>query len=155
MRLVIVAFFGVTCALAADPFAGTWKQNKQMGGGALFVPSDAPVIKRIELVDEHTAKITDSETDSEETFPLDGKLVRVTNGRNAGEDKSLKRAHAKVWAFQRKTHGRTYPDRKDPTAYDEEGYYTISVDEKLMIWAILRTYADGRTIYYNRAFERQ
>jgi hypothetical protein len=142
-------------AMAADPFAGTWKQNKQMGGGALYVPSDTPVIKKIEVLDEKTVKITDDETGGVETFPLDGTPVRIKEGRNAGEDDSLKRLHPKVWAFQRKTHGRTYPGRKDATAYDEEGYYTISVDEKIMIWAILRTYSDGRTLYYNRVFERQ
>lgn len=151
----LLALIAATVASAADPFTGTWKQNKQMGGGALYVPSDIPVIKQIEVIGENTAKITDHEAGSEEASPLDGTLVRIKNGRNAGEDDSLKRLHPKVWAFQRKTHGRTYPDRKDHTAYDEEGYYTISVDGKIMIWAVLRTYSDGRTIYYNRVFERQ
>ena len=146
---------GAISAQAADPFAGTWKQNKQMGGGALYIPSETPVIKTLELLDVNTVKITDSESGGEETFPLDGTSVRIKKGRNAGEDDSLKRLHPKVWAFRRQTHGRTYPDRKDQTAYDEEGYYTISADEKIMIWAVLRTYSDGRTIYYNRVFERQ
>jgi hypothetical protein len=150
--LVLIA---ATAASAADPFTGTWKQNKQMGGGALYVPSDSPIIKQIEVTGENTAKVTDHEAESEEAFPLGGTLVRIRNGRNTGEDGSLKRLHPKVWAFQRKTHGRTYPDRKDHTAYDEEGYYTVSVDGKIMIWAVLRTYSDGRTIYYNRVFERQ
>jgi hypothetical protein len=151
----MLLLIGVASALAADPFAGTWKQNKSMGGGALSIPSETPVFKTIEIVDANIAKITDTESAGEETFSLDGTLVRIKKGRNAGEDDSLKRLHAKVWAFQRKTHGRTYPDRKDQMAYDEEGYYTISVDEKIMIWAVLRTYSDGRTIYYNRVFERQ
>jgi hypothetical protein len=36
-----------------------------------------------------------------------------------------------------------------------KGHYTISVDGKIMIWAELRIYSEGRTIYYNRVFERQ
>jgi hypothetical protein len=157
MNLRLCALLTLICAttaLAADPFAGTWKQNKQMGGGALYVPSDVPVIEKIDVAGD-TVKIKSSETESEKTFSLDGAYLRITEGRNAGEDDSLKRLHPNVWAFQRKTHGKTYPGRNDPTAYDEEGYYTISVNEKIMIWAVLRTYSDGRTIYYNRVFERQ
>src|SRR3954447_22779194 len=87
---------GATSMLAADPFAGTWKQNKQMGGGALYVPSETVVVKKIEFIDANTAKITDSESIGEETFHLDGGSVRITKGRNAGEEDSLKRLDPKV-----------------------------------------------------------
>jgi hypothetical protein len=53
---------------AADPFAGTWKQNKQMGGGALYVPSETSVVKTIELIDGNTLRITDTESGREDTF---------------------------------------------------------------------------------------
>ena len=44
-RRGLLLSMGISSMQAADPFAGTWKQNKQMGGGALYVPSETSVVK--------------------------------------------------------------------------------------------------------------
>ena len=150
---VLLALIGSSIAtLAADPLAGKWKQNAQLSGGGMHTDMTPPPMLEIEVSGENQARIR-TDRNPFVSYPLDGTQVDRTEGRNAGESQGIKRLHPSVWEFHRKGNGKNM--RGQNPGYDEDGYLTVSWDGKVLTWAVLRTYTDGQTIYYNRVFERQ
>jgi hypothetical protein len=155
IRLTLVFFASAALVVASDVFNGTWKQSVALSGGQVHLKHVVPPVLEIEVAADNKATFRSPQSTDVTIVTLDGVPTRRTAGSNAGEDFSVKRLHAKVWRFHRDTHGKTYPDRDDPTPYNEEGHYLVSGDGKLMTIAVLRTYSDGRTQYYHRVFEKQ
>lgn len=153
MAPVLLVLMGTSiAAFGADALIGKWKQNSQLSGGGLHLESTPPAMLEIEAAGENEARIK-TEQNPFLTYPLDGSQVMRTEGRNAGQSQGIKRLHPSVWEFHRKGNGQN--KRGKNPAYDEDGYLSVSWDGKILIWAVLRTYTDGKTLYYNRVFDRQ